>query len=126
VFFPGERLATELSRRTRAVTGQPIAYVISSMWEGGNVAHYASSHPRVLIDGEPARAPWIDLNDLRSRGAVVLWTEGDLTVIPPRYRKIAADAAVQPSFLIPDRRGDAFVNVGWAILLPKPAYANVD
>ncbi len=125
VFFPGERLALELSRRARAVTGQPIAYVIGDMWTGGNVAHYAPHHTRVLIDGEPARAPWIELADLNARGAVVVWTEGDLDVVPPRYRKVASEAAVQPPFLIPDRRGDSFVNVGWAILLPKPAFAGL-
>ena len=43
VFFPGGDLGRELSQRYRAVTGQPIAYVIGSMWDGGNVAHYAPS-----------------------------------------------------------------------------------
>ena len=65
VFFPGDELARELSQRYRAVTGKPIVYVIGSMWDGGNVAHYAPDHPRVLIDGKPDRAPWIDLADLR-------------------------------------------------------------
>ena len=59
------------------MTGKPPVYVIGTMWDGGNVEHYAPSHPRVLIDGKPARAPWIDLNDLRARGAVVVWTFGD-------------------------------------------------
>ena len=73
VFFPGGDLGREMSQRYRAVTGKPIAYVIGSMWDGGNVAHYAASHPRVLIDGKPERAPWIDLADLegaRRRGGV--------------------------------------------------------
>ena len=118
VFYPGERLATEFSRRYRAVTGQPIAYVIGDMWTGGNVAHYAPSHPRVLIDGDRSRAPWIELADLNARGAVVVWTVGDLDTIPIGFRNIAGEAAVQPPFLIPDRRGDSFVNVGWAILFP--------
>ena len=86
VFYPGGDLAREISQRYRAVTGKPIVYVIGSMWDGGNVAHYAPSHPRVLIDGKPARAPWIDLNDLHARGAVVVWTAGDLHVIPPELR----------------------------------------
>jgi len=123
VFFPGEDLGRELSQRYRAITGKPIVYVIASMWDGGNVAHYAPEHPRVLIDGRPARAPWIDLNDLKARGALVVWTDGDLKVIPPAYRTIAADAAVQPPFLLHDRRGDASRNIGWAILLPRPSYA---
>jgi len=123
VFFPGGDLGREISQRYRTVTGKPIAYVIGSMWDGGNIAHYAPSHPRVLIDGKPARAPWIDLNDLRARGAVVVWTAGDLRVIPPQLRTVAADAAVQEPFLLHDLRGDNNTNVGWAILLPKPSYA---
>jgi len=122
-FFPGADLARELSQRYRAATGHPIIYVIGSMWDGGNVAHYAPDHPRVLIDGRPARAPWIDLADLRSKGAVVVWTDGDLNVVPPGLRSVAADAAVQPPFVLHDRRGDSSINVGWAILFPRPSFA---
>ena len=77
--YPGDQLGVEMSRRYRAMTGQPLAYVIGPMWEGGNIAHYAPEHPRVLIDGSPARAPWIDLGDLRARGAVVVWPGSDPT-----------------------------------------------
>lgn len=123
VFFPGDALAREIGQRYRAVTGQRLAYVIGNMWEGGNIAHYARSHPRVLIDGKQERAPWIDLNDLRARGAVVVWTVGDPNVLPIAYRNIAADAAVQPPFTIAYRRGSGHITVGWAILLPRPSYA---
>ncbi len=125
VFFPGADLAREISQRYRAVTGKAPAYVIGTMWDGGNVEHYAPSHPRVLVDGKPARAPWIDLNDLRARGAVVVWTLGDTHVIPPEFRTIAADATVQMPFLLDDLRGGNKTRVGWAILLPKPAYAGL-
>jgi hypothetical protein len=123
VLYPGGELANELSQRYRALTGKEFVYVIGTMWDGGNVAHYAASHPRVLIDGKPERAPWIDLNDLRGRGAVVVWTSGDLKVLPVEFRNIAADAQVQPSFTLPFRRGDQILNVGWAILLPQRSYA---
>ena len=77
----------------------------------------------MLIDGKPERAPWIDLNDLKARGAVVVWTTGDLNAVPVEFRTIAVDAAVQPPFLLHYLRGDSSVNVGWAILMPKPSYA---
>jgi hypothetical protein len=93
------------------------------MWDGGNVSHYSPDHPRVLIDGKPARAPWIDLTDLRTKGALVVWTVGDLNVVPPQLRGVAADAVVQPPFLLPFRRGDSNLYVGWAILQPRPAFA---
>jgi hypothetical protein len=93
------------------------------MWEGGNVAHYAKEQPRVLIDGNPRRAPWIDLGDLLNKGAVVVWTDGDPNVIPIALRGLAGDAQVQPPFTLPYRRGDGQITVGWAILRPQPTFA---
>jgi Dolichyl-phosphate-mannose-protein mannosyltransferase len=123
VHYPGNRLGEELARRYRAATGRPLTYVIGTMWDGGNVAHYAAEQPRVLIDGIPRRAPWIDLGDLRSKGGVVVWTDGDPNVMPVAYRSIAGDAQVQPPFTLPFRRGDHVLTVGWAILRPQPAFA---
>lgn len=123
VFYPGADLAREITERYRTVTGQEVAYVIGTMWDGGNVAHYSPDHPRVLIDGKPERAPWIDLNDLRARGAVVVWTAGELNALPPAFRTVAGDAAVQPPFRLRYHFGGDSLNVGWAILLPRPAYA---
>ena len=71
----------------------------------------------------PRRAPWIDLGDLRSKGAVVVWTGGDPAVIPVALRGIAGDAQVQPPFTLPFRRGGHILTVGWAILRPLPAFA---
>src|SRR5258707_558601 len=42
VLFPGDRLAAALTERFHAATGRPLAYVIGSMWDGGNVAHYST------------------------------------------------------------------------------------
>jgi 4-amino-4-deoxy-L-arabinose transferase-like glycosyltransferase len=123
VFFPGDRLGDELARRFRAATGAPLTYVIGDMWVGGNVAHYAREQPRVLIDGNPRRAPWIDLGDLLNKGAVVVWTGEDPTVIPVGLRGLAGDAQVQPPFTLPYRRGEGELTVGWAILRPQPAFA---
>jgi Dolichyl-phosphate-mannose-protein mannosyltransferase len=126
VLFPGADLGREISDRYRAVTGLSPVYVIGTMWDGGNVEHYAPSHPRNLVDGRPARAPWIDLTDLRSKGALVVWTDGDPNAVPIGFRTIAADAAVQPSFELRDLRGGGKHTVGWAILHPQPAFAGMN
>ncbi len=123
VFFPGGDLGREIAQRYRAATGQRLAYVIGTMWDGGNLAHYSDLQPRVLIDGKPERAPWIDIEDLKKRGAVVVWTDGDPDAIPVQFRNIAGDAAVQPPLRLRERRGDHITVVGWAILQAKPSYA---
>lgn len=117
--FPGDRLGASIADGFRAATGRPLAYVISNMWLGGNISHYTSEHPRTLIDGKPARAPWIDLSDLRARGAAVVWTHGDRTTLPAEFAAIADGAEVQPPFTLTMRWGNGEVTVGWAILKPN-------
>ena len=118
-FFPGGALGATLTQRFRAATGKPLRYVIGSMWDGGNLAHYSPDQPQVLIDGEPARAPWIDLDDMRKKGAVVVWTQSDPKVLPAPLAAIAPDAKIGAPFDLPMRRGYGAVHVGWAILRPK-------
>jgi hypothetical protein len=119
VLFPGDRLGETLTARFRDATGAPLRYVIGSMWDGGNLAHYSQNQPEVLIDGLPARAPWIDLGDLRDKGAVLVWTQSDPRQVPAAFAAIAPGAELGAPFDLPMRRGDGTVHVGWAILKPQ-------
>ena len=116
--FPGGRLGAEISARFRAATGEPLAYVIGSMWLGGNVSRYSVERPRTLIDGRPERAPWIDLADLKRRGAVVIWNGGG-NAVPAEYAALAPNAAVQPPLTLPMRWGNGEMTFGWAIVRPE-------
>ena len=120
VFFPGSALARAITQGWHDKTGRPLAYVIGTMWDGGNVAHYSPDQPRVLVDGKPERAPWIDLADLKKRGAVVVWTDGDLKTLPPEYRADAPGAQVQPPLELHYRHSTKPMAAGWAILPPRP------
>ena len=119
--FPGVELSAAITQRFEAATGHEPKYVIGSTWDGGNVAHYAAQRPqpRVLIDGLPRAAPWIDLADLRARGAVLVWTDGDLHALPPGFAAIAPGAEIGTPFELPLHRDDGTVHVGWAILRPQ-------
>jgi 4-amino-4-deoxy-L-arabinose transferase-like glycosyltransferase len=119
VLFPGDRLGEMLTARFHDATGTPLRYVIGSMWDGGNLAHYSPDQPRVLIDGLPARAPWINLDNLRDKGAVLVWTQSDPRQVPAAFAAIAPGAEPGAPFDLPMRRGDGTVHVGWAILKPR-------
>jgi Dolichyl-phosphate-mannose-protein mannosyltransferase len=120
-FFPGDLLSAAITQRFAEAIGRTPAYIIGSMWDGGNVAHYSAEHPqpRVLIDGLPRRAPWIDLNDLRARGAALVWTDGDPHVLPQDFAAVAPGAEIRAPFDLPYHRGEGVVHVGWAILRPQ-------
>jgi 4-amino-4-deoxy-L-arabinose transferase-like glycosyltransferase len=120
-FFPGDALSAAITQRFEAATGKKPAYIVASMWDGGNVSHYSPWHPqpRVLIDGLPQRAPWIDLDDLRARGAVVVWTESDPRMMPMTLTAIATAARPGVPFDLPWHRGGGVTHVGWAILRPQ-------
>ena len=120
VFFPGGSLGRDLTQRYHEIAGKKLVYVIGTMWDGGNLAHYSPDQPQVLVDGEPKRAPWISLADLKRQGAVVVWTAGDLRHVPEQYQSIAPGAVVQKPILLRFRRGRSNVYVGWAILPAKP------
>jgi len=119
VFYPGDTLAAALTQRFHDATGQKLSYVIGSMWDGGNLAHYSADQPHVLIDGQPRRSPWVDMNDLRAKGAMVVWTESDDKVLPPKFAAIASGAEVGKPLDLPTRRGFGTTHVGWAILKPQ-------
>jgi hypothetical protein len=121
-FFPGDALAADLTQRFHAATGnKPLRYVVGTMWLGGNVGHYSPDQPEVLIDGLPRRAPWIDLADLRAKGAVLVWNIGDLQHLPPAFAAIAPSAQVGTPFTLPARRfGIGVEHIGWAVLMPQP------
>jgi 4-amino-4-deoxy-L-arabinose transferase-like glycosyltransferase len=120
-FFPGDALSAAITQRFEQATGKQPAYIIGSMWDGGNVSHYSSEHPqpRVLIDGLPQRAPWIDLADLRARGAVLVWTDGDPRMPPQNFAAVAPGAEIGAPFDLPYQRGPGALHVGWAVLRPQ-------
>jgi hypothetical protein len=119
VFYPGDKLAATLTQRFHDATGTKLRYVVGAMWDGGNLAHYSPDQPEVLIDGLPRRAPWIDMADLRKKGAMVVWSGGDTAQLPAQFASIAGNAEVGAPFDLPMRRGTGTLHVGWAILKPQ-------
>ena len=109
VFYPGDRLAEELARALPRGNRQA-AGLRDRQHVGRRQCRPLRARAAARPDRrQPRRAPWIDLGDLRSKGAVVVWTDGDPGVIPVGLRRVAADAQVQPPFALPFRRGDGVV-----------------
>ncbi|MFZ5690415.1 MAG: glycosyltransferase family 39 protein [Pseudomonadota bacterium] len=76
VDFPGQTLAAQMTRQWHDITGTKLAYVAGTEFAANNVAVYSPDRPRVIVHGRPRISPWIDMDDVRKRGVLIVWEEG--------------------------------------------------
>jgi hypothetical protein len=74
--FPGQAVANELTRIWHDKTKTPLTYVTGEEFPVNNIAVYSSDHPRVIVHGIPSRSLWIDINDVRRKGVLLVWSDG--------------------------------------------------
>jgi 4-amino-4-deoxy-L-arabinose transferase-like glycosyltransferase len=131
--FPGRDLATEIGSAWRARHDVPLKVVIGDVWLAGNVSFYDPQTPSVYIDADPEKALWLDDEQVRERGAVVIWmsdkrgtraiplADSPHAALPQRFPDIEemAPLALHARWL----GGSAPVSVGWAIIPPQGAAA---
>lgn len=80
--FPGSDIANSITAMWHTKFNTPLLYVAGSRWVSGNVSYYSPDHPAVFVDWDLKHSPWIDLNDLKKKGAVFVWNESDNEQIP--------------------------------------------
>jgi 4-amino-4-deoxy-L-arabinose transferase-like glycosyltransferase len=114
--FPGPQLAAEIERRYVAATGRTPAYVIGPLIEAGNISRYTASRPRVVINADFAKAPWIDPADVRAKGAILIWNPNDEGLMPSHLARIAGNVPQQSPIVIPVANGRFTFYFAWAIL----------
>jgi hypothetical protein len=73
--FPGREIATELTREWHDHYMKPLRYVAGTRWIAGNVALYSPDRPKVFIDWDLTRSPWINEKKLKKNGALFVWEE---------------------------------------------------
>ena len=113
----GRFFADSFERRT----GQPLAIVTGDPRTAALVALDAPSRPSVFFDSDPERSPWITADDIRKKGAVVVWLAADTTPTPP------PDIAAYFPDLVPEvpRAFDRpvqgrmpLLRIGWGVIRP--------
>ena len=104
--FPGRQMAAVITGVWRRETGTPLHYVAGAPLPGGagefaanNLAVYSADHPHVIVHGDPALSPWIDMTDVHESGAVLVW-QGKPD-IPPALKARFPRAELQKSLVLP-------------------------
>jgi len=118
----GHFFAETFERRT----GHPLAIVGGDERTAALVALAAPSRPRIYIDANPARSPWINADDIRKQGAVVVWPTADTSPTPPPEIKAHFPdliPEVPHLFERPIQGRLPPLRIGWGVIRPANAPA---
>ncbi len=113
----GRFFADNFERRT----GQPLAVVTGDPHLAALVALTALSRPSVFFDADPAHSPWVTADDIRKKGAVVVWATADTTPTPPPDIKAYFPdlvAEVPRAFDRPVQGRLPVLWIGWGVIRP--------
>jgi hypothetical protein len=107
----------------RRRVGKPLEIVVGDSRVASVVALTAPDRPRLYSAATPERTPWLTDDEVRAKGAIVLWEiEGQGSLPPPAIRARFPDivAEVPQSFERPVQGFLPALRVGWAVIRPQP------
>jgi hypothetical protein len=113
----GRFFADSFERRT----GQPLAVVTGDPRIAALVALAAPSRPSVFFDADPARSPWVTVDDIGKKGAIVVWLTADtVQTLPLDIKAYFPDliAEVPRVFDRPVQGRLPLFRVGWGVIRP--------
>lgn len=127
--FPGHELARIVTTEWHKRTGTALHYVSGTSaafgpgeFAANNIAVYSPDRPRVIVHGEFRKSPWIDPEDVRRRGAVIVWEPSrNGQGVVADIKRVFPRAEVQPQLVLQSQSRFArtpFV-VYWAFVPPQ-------
>jgi hypothetical protein len=114
----GRFFAENFTRRT----GAPFAIVTGDLGTAALVALGAPGRPSLYLDASPGRTPWVTADDIRRKGAVVVWPNADTRAeVPPaiaaRFPGLVAD--VPHAFEREVQGRLPLLRIGWGVIRPQ-------
>ena len=73
--YPGHAVTAAATALWHEVSDQPMPYVISDRKGSCNVSVYSPEAPEAFFDADVTQSQWIDPDDIRKRGGVLIWDE---------------------------------------------------
>jgi 4-amino-4-deoxy-L-arabinose transferase-like glycosyltransferase len=113
----GEFFADSFLRRT----GHKLAIVTGDPGAAALIALTAPSRPSVFSDADPAHTPWVTADDIRKKGAVVVWLAADTSLKPPPDIKVYFPDLVPEvprTFARPVQGRLPLLRIGWGVIRP--------
>src|SRR5262249_44508388 len=76
--FPRPAPPQIVTQKWRDKFGSPLTYVGGGEFASNNIAVYSADRPHVIVHADVNMSPWIDRDDLKRRGAVLVWEDGQI------------------------------------------------
>ena len=81
--YPGKKVAKILTKEWHDRFARPCPYVIGKRTDSCFFCYYSPDHPRAFFDNDRSLSQWIDPEDIRKQGAIIVWSSR----IEPDYLK---------------------------------------
>lgn len=85
--FPGKAIAEAMTNAWETKYHEPLYYIAGSRWLSSNISFYSKYHPAVFIEWKSNYSPWIDLTNLKKRGAIFVWYLSNNEKLPNEIRE---------------------------------------
>lgn len=130
---PVRQIAQFFSDSFQRRTGTPLMIVAGDPRTAALISLGSPSRPSVFLDATPERTPWVTFDDVRRKGAIIVWPANDSIGAPPadikeRFPDIAPDTP--RVFERPVAGRLPVLRYGWALIRPqspeKPAASESD
>jgi hypothetical protein len=103
---------------------KPLAIVAGDPRTAALIGLGAPSRPSLFLQATPARSPWVSIEDVKTKGAIVVWPTGDTAgTPPPALTEIFPDLVPEVPRTFPrlvEGRLPA-LRFGWAVIRPREA-----
>jgi hypothetical protein len=120
---PAGTIARFFSDSFQRRIGTPLRVVAGDRRTAALIALGSSSRPSLYLDANPERSPWVTPQDVRAKGAIVVWPTTDTAGTPPpairqRFPDIVPETT--RTFERPVAGRLPILRYGWAVIRPRP------
>jgi hypothetical protein len=104
--------------------GKPLAIVAGDPRTAALIGLGAPSRPSLFLQATPARSPWVSIEDVKAKGAIVVWPTVDTAgTPPPALTEIFPDLVPEVPRTFPRMVEGRLplLRFGWAVIRPQEA-----
>jgi len=103
--------------------GAPLPIVAGDPRTAALVAITATSRPSLYFDSAPERSSWVTMNDIKTKGAILVWPTTDTSGAPPaalkdRFPEIVPEVPPR-AFERPVPGRLPLLRIGWGVIRPQ-------